>query len=128
MTFNEFRSRWQKRRDDFAKFRAQVDAATLIDRLLADLDGLTADLGETLVTPRAERSESFRDPAKEPLLIVKDAAKYLGLAPQTLAKMRLSGDSPPFYKLGRRVLYKRTELDSWVTARRRRSTSDTGEK
>ena len=59
------------------------------------------------------------------LLGTPEAARYLGLAVQTLAKMRVSGESPPFYKLGRQVLYDRTELDEWVVARKRRSTSDT---
>jgi excisionase family DNA binding protein len=57
-----------------------------------------------------------------------DAAAYVGLAVQTLAKMRVSGESPPFYKLGRQVLYDRAELDEWVAARRRRSTSDVGKR
>jgi excisionase family DNA binding protein len=60
------------------------------------------------------------------LLGTEAAAEYLGLAVQTLAKMRVSGESPPFYKLGRQVLYYRTELDDWVAARKRRSTSDSG--
>lgn len=121
MTLDELRSRWQKQRDDLAELRAQVDGATLIDRLLADLERVSDDLG-------AVPSPPSRVAAKEPMLMAKDAAHYMGLAPQTLAKMRFSGDSPPFYKLGRRVLYKRGELDLWVASRRRRSTSDTGER
>ena len=53
-------------------------------------------------------------------------AEYLGLATQTLAKMRWSGDSPPFFKVGRRVLYERDELDAWLAERKRTSTSDPG--
>jgi excisionase family DNA binding protein len=60
------------------------------------------------------------------LLGTEAAAEYIGLAVQTLAKMRVSGESPPFYKLGRQVLYDRTELEDWVATRRRRSTSDFG--
>lgn len=52
------------------------------------------------------------------------AAQYLRLARQTLAKLRCVGGSPPFYKVGRQVLYERTELDQWLDTRRRRSTSD----
>lgn len=48
------------------------------------------------------------------------------LAVQTFAKMRVSGESPPYYKLGRQVLYDRAELDDWVASRKRRSTSDVG--
>ena len=64
---------------------------------------------------------------KKRLMIAKDAAAYIGLAPQTLAKMRVSGDSPPFYKVGRQVLYDRADLDAWLAKRRRRSTSDPGQ-
>jgi hypothetical protein len=49
--------------------------------------------------------------------------KYLGMATQTLAKLRWSGDSPPFFKIGRRVLYDQTDLATWLDARKRRSTS-----
>lgn len=65
--------------------------------------------------------------AKKRLLIAKDAASYIGLASQTLAKMRVTGDSPPFYKVGRQVLYDRADLDNWLAERRRRSTSDPGQ-
>ena len=54
------------------------------------------------------------------------AARYLGIAPSTLAKMRLSGRGPVFCKLGRRVIYRRMDLDAWLDSRRRRSTSDEG--
>ncbi len=53
------------------------------------------------------------------------AANYLGLAPRTLEKMRLTGDGPPYYKLGRAVVYDTRDLDRWVEGRARRSTSDT---
>ena len=60
------------------------------------------------------------------MLDVKGAAAYLRLAPQTLNKLRCVGGSPPYFKAGRRVLYDRAELDIWLDARRRRSTSDAG--
>ena len=65
-------------------------------------------------------------PEGKRMLIAEDAAKYLGLQTQTLAKMRWSGDSPPFFKVGRRVLYEREELDAWLAQRKRQSTSDAG--
>lgn len=58
------------------------------------------------------------------MLTTKDAASYLGLAVQTLAKLRVIGGSPPFYKFGRQVLYDRAELDMWIALRRQQSTSD----
>jgi predicted DNA-binding transcriptional regulator AlpA len=60
------------------------------------------------------------------VLIARDAAEYLGIAQQTLAKFRWAGTSPPYFKIGRQVVYKRVELDSWLATRRRRSTSDAG--
>ena len=64
---------------------------------------------------RQARSEQATDaPERKRMLIAEDAAEYLGLATQTLAKMRWSGDSPPFFKVGRRVLYERDELDAWL--------------
>lgn len=55
------------------------------------------------------------------------AAQYLGLSPKTLEVRALRGGGPSFSKLGRRVVYSRADLDAWVAAQRRTSTSDTGE-
>lgn len=53
------------------------------------------------------------------------AAAFLGLSPSTLAKMRLRGDGPPYSKAGPRVVvYDLADLDAWVVARKRRSTSE----
>jgi hypothetical protein len=53
-----------------------------------------------------------------------EAADHLGLGHQTLPKMRLRGDGPPFLKFGRRVMYAIEDLDEWARSRRRRSTSE----
>ena len=54
-----------------------------------------------------------------------EAAHYLALAESTLTKMRLTGDGPPFVKVGpRAVAYRKADLDAWLQARVRRSTSD----
>src|ERR1700722_12569755 len=57
-------------------------------------------------------------------LSTADAARHLGLAPATLAKMRCWGGSPPFLRLGRKVVYCRDDLDAWLNDRRAISTSD----
>ncbi len=55
------------------------------------------------------------------------AAEYLGLSASLLSKMRLRGDGPPYSKAGPRVVvYDLRDLESWLTARKRTSTSDTG--
>jgi excisionase family DNA binding protein len=56
----------------------------------------------------------------------KEAADYLKLGQSTLAKLFVSGDGPPAFKIGRSVRYSSTELNEWMAARRRKSTSDTG--
>ena len=54
-----------------------------------------------------------------------EAARYAGHAPSTFAKMRLRGDGPPYFKAGARlVLYSPDDIDEWLAARRRFSTSD----
>jgi predicted DNA-binding transcriptional regulator AlpA len=52
------------------------------------------------------------------------AAGVLGLAPSTLAKLRLSGDGPVCCKLGRSVVYRRADLEAWLESRVARDTSD----
>lgn len=60
------------------------------------------------------------------LLDVEAAAGYLHLSVNYLAKLRCWGGGPVFLKLGRRVLYRKVDLDDWIDAQARRSTSDRG--
>ena len=57
-------------------------------------------------------------------LTPRDAARHTGLAISTMAKMRCRGGSPPFLRLGRKIVYVRADLDGWLAARRAISTSD----
>jgi excisionase family DNA binding protein len=57
-------------------------------------------------------------------LSAEEAAKFLGLATSTLAKLRLSGHGPVYCKLGRRVVYRREDLEAWLESRAVRNTSD----
>ena len=52
------------------------------------------------------------------------SAKMLGLATSTLAKLRLNGNGPTYCKLGRRVVYRRVDLERWLESRTARDTSD----
>ena len=54
------------------------------------------------------------------------AADYVGLSHRTMEKYRWTGGGPEYVKLGRRCLYKPSELDRWMEEGRRRSTSDLG--
>ena len=59
-------------------------------------------------------------------LSTEAAASYTGLSASTLSKLRVFGGGPTYLKLGRRVAYDVKDLDDWLGARRRLSTSDTG--
>ena len=55
-----------------------------------------------------------------------EAAEYVRLSARTLERYRVTGEGPKYLKLGRRVLYQRSELDTWLENKIRRSTSDPG--
>jgi predicted DNA-binding transcriptional regulator AlpA len=57
-------------------------------------------------------------------LTASEAANLLGLAPSTLAKLRLNGNGPAYCKLGRRVVYRREDLVKWLASHVARDTSD----
>ncbi len=59
------------------------------------------------------------------ILRTPEAAQYVALSRSTLEKMRLSGEGPPFLRLGRRsVGYDVRDLDSWIDAQRRDGTEE----
>ena len=60
----------------------------------------------------------------DPLYDTPEAADYCNSGQSTLEKLRLTGGGPIFIKLGRRVVYRKSDLDDWLNSRRRRSTSD----
>jgi hypothetical protein len=57
-------------------------------------------------------------------LNTEDAAAYAGLARSTLEKLRVFGGGPNYIKIGRRVVYDVPDLERWLMAHRRQSTSD----
>jgi predicted DNA-binding transcriptional regulator AlpA len=58
------------------------------------------------------------------LLTPTDAAKVLKVSPSWLAKARMRGDGPAYFKLGRSVRYPESALVEWMKSRRRLSTSE----
>ena len=72
--------------------------------------------------PQGERSMSNQPE----YLSTSEAAVVLGMSARTLDRYRVTGEGPPFSKLCGCVRYARADLDDWVQARRRRSTSDDG--
>jgi hypothetical protein len=53
-----------------------------------------------------------------------EAAKALRLSERTLERMRLTGLGPAYVKAGRRVLYRQADLEAWIAAQIRVSTSE----
>jgi hypothetical protein len=51
-----------------------------------------------------------------PYLIPKEAARYLRVKPQTLAKMRVQKRGPKYERRGRFIRYHIAELDTWLKA------------
>ena len=60
------------------------------------------------------------------MLRTRDAARYTGLAQSTLEKLRVYGGGCPYIRIGRVVVYDPADLDTWLAAHRRISTSDHG--
>lgn len=58
------------------------------------------------------------------LLDTEGVARATGLAINTLEKYRVTGEGPPFLKLGRAVRYDPNDLKAWLAARRVYSTSE----
>ena len=57
-------------------------------------------------------------------MCVKGAAVYTGVSTSTLNKLRVYGGGPIYLKLGARVAYDVSDLDDWLKAARRGSTSE----
>jgi hypothetical protein len=56
------------------------------------------------------------------LLTPREAAGALKSNPRTLERWRTDGAGPPFVKVGRRVAYRRIDLQEWLASRVRRNT------
>ena len=55
---DDLRTKWRARRDEFARFRAAVDGATLCGELLADLDNALLEHDDEVLTLRAAAAVS----------------------------------------------------------------------
>jgi predicted DNA-binding transcriptional regulator AlpA len=55
--------------------------------------------------------------AKCSLLNSEAAGEYIGIGPRTLPVWRNLGKGPKYLKIGGKVLYRREDLDAWLTSR-----------
>jgi excisionase family DNA binding protein len=58
------------------------------------------------------------------LLTQREAALSLRLSERTLERLRVSGGGPRFLKAGKVVRYREADLQAWIEARVRGSTSE----
>jgi excisionase family DNA binding protein len=49
-----------------------------------------------------------------PLMTTEEAAEYTRLSTETLRYFRQRDEGPRFAKLGRRVFYRRQDVDAWI--------------
>ena len=64
--------------------------------------------------------------AARALVNENEAARILGLSVKTLRRWRWAGKGPVFRKIGGAVRYDLSDLEAFITAARRHSTSDDG--
>jgi hypothetical protein len=62
--------------------------------------------------------------AREDLFEVELAAPYIKHAKSTMNRWRTEGCGPPYIKLGRKVFYRRADLDAFLDSRIVNSTSE----
>jgi hypothetical protein len=55
----------------------------------------------------------------EQLLTRVEAARILGCSPRVLDAWAYRGEGPPYYRIGKRAMYRASELDAWIDAQRR---------
>jgi hypothetical protein len=111
----------------------EVARASFISQRLkavaAELMRLAEEVEQLARTPEPPRHEPARAPlgTSTPMskyLTVGDAARFVGLAEQTLNGWRVSGYGPAYHKLGRRVVYDVEELERWIQRQRLRHTAE----
>jgi predicted DNA-binding transcriptional regulator AlpA len=83
--------------------------------------------GASNLVPQHQPGHPAAKPAAiDQLLTDRDLEQLTGRKRSTWQKMRLSGDGPPFIRLGRLIRYRQSEYDAWLAAiPSMRSTSDT---
>ncbi|MFN0262256.1 helix-turn-helix transcriptional regulator [Tepidamorphus sp. 3E244] len=57
------------------------------------------------------------------LLREAEVADHLGIPKRTIQAWRLRGEGPPFFKLGRAVRYRHSDLEAWLADNRATSTA-----
>jgi Helix-turn-helix domain len=80
----------------------------------------------TRARPKEMQMSTLTPPAPSSLLTPQEAAEFLRTKDRTLERWRQVGGGPIFTKVGRRVVYKISDLESWVLQQRRSHTGSAG--
>lgn len=64
--------------------------------------------------------------AQTPLLPQAQLSQFLNVSVRTLERWRVEGTGPTYIKAGRRVLYRREDVEVWLSGQIRQSTSEAG--
>ncbi len=85
--------------------------------------------GARLPSPESPARSVNRDPSPDRparrlenrgYVDTREAAERLGLSPNTLARYRITGAGPRYYRFGGCVRYRETDLEAWAAGRRGR--------
>lgn len=74
-----------------------------------------------------QNSKTDHHEEEEAFLTTTEAAAFYRTAVPTLEGWRVKGGGPPFIRLGRRVVYAKSDLIAFAQRNRRASTSDAGD-
>lgn len=109
-----------------AQMSANIKVQIALECLVNQLDR------HNLLPSRIDILRQQQAPCPEPrpkdvnLLNVTEAAASLALSPKTLANWRVSGGGPRFCKIGGRIAYRKADLQAFLEANLKVSTSDIG--
>lgn len=63
-------------------------------------------------------AERLTIPAAQHLMRENEAAAFLNYSPRSLQRFRVTGEGPPYRRLGkRRIVYCRADLEAWLAGR-----------
>lgn len=79
-----------------------------------DEEGLTM----TTTAGQAAKDRTAATGVDRAALPTNEAAHYIGLSNGTLKKWRVTGDGPPYVRIGSRIVYLVEDLDTWLYAHR----------
>jgi Helix-turn-helix domain len=79
---------------------------------------------EVLMRSEHSPQHSVPEAAQKRLLDPPEAARYLRMAKQTLARWRCHGLGPRFVRIGGRIFYDAADLDAFIAANKFQSTAE----